>query len=307
MKYFFLLLLFLTCCPQYSLAQNPFQGAAPAERETRDDSFSVSDLMPEWIQKQGRKAMVKIIAWQAQIRQKAGVYARDIRENPWGASFWSFIGLAFAYGVIHALGPGHGKVFVSTYFLSTKAKLRQGLLMGGLMSFLHVLSAVALVLIFYFVTQSGSLSSVDEAEKQMQKISSALIFFIGLFLAWKSIRAISGRAESCKCSEASADNKGMLSLCLAVGMIPCPGAALILFFAISLDIFNAGLIAMLFLAAGLALTTISFALASIFARNILARAATNVTISPRLFHVPALAGALIISFLGATLYFSPGF
>ncbi len=289
-----------------AFAQSPFMTPAKDQDKQKEQSFTPADLVPGWIKDQGQKAMAAIIAWQGQIRQKAGTYARQIRENPWGGAFWSYLGLAFAYGVIHALGPGHGKVFVSTYFLSRKARVSHGILMGSLMSFLHVLSAVVLVTLFYFVLRAGGMSSVDEAGRHMQKISAGLISLVGLFLAWKSLKSVfHGHGQDCACCKKETDKKSMISLCLAVGLVPCPGAALILFFSITLDILPAGMLAMVFLAAGLALTTISFALASLFARNLLARTVTKVSISPRLYHVPALLGAAFITFLGAVLYFNP--
>jgi nickel/cobalt transporter (NicO) family protein len=181
-----------------------------------------------------------------------------------------------------------------------------GILMGSLMSFLHVLSAVVLVVLFYFVFKAGGMGSVEEAGRHMQKISAGLISLVGLFLVWKSLKSIfHGPIEDCACCKGETDNKSMLSLCLAVGLVPCPGAALILFFSITLDILPAGMLAMVFLAAGLALTTIFFALASLFARNLLAGTVTKLSISPRLYHVPALLGAAFITFLGAVLYFNP--
>lgn len=289
-----------------SFAQNPFQ-TPPAQQEKKQPRTDIStNLMPQWLKDHAQKAMATIITRQAQIRQKAGVYAREIRENPWGKAFWSYLGLAFAYGVIHALGPGHGKVFVTTYFLSRKANIKHGVLMGGLMSFMHVLSAVILVFLFYFVLKAGGLGSVDEAGRHLQRISAGLITFVGLFLAWKSLKAIIHKqSDECGCCTSSTDNKSILSLCFAVGLVPCPGAALILFFSISLNILPVGLLAMLFLASGLALTTIGFALASLFARNTLAKIATSTNINPRFYHIPALAGAILISLLGGILFFNP--
>ncbi|MFN2267487.1 MAG: nickel/cobalt transporter [Desulfonatronovibrio sp.] len=291
-----------------SFAQNPFQTPSPQQEKEQSKTDMPSNLMPQWLKDKAQKAMVRIITLQSEIRQKAGVYAREIRENPWGKAFWSYLGLAFAYGVIHALGPGHGKVFVSTYFLSRKANIRHGVLMGGLMSFMHVLSAVVLVFLFYFVLKAGGLGSVDEAGRHLQRISAGLITLVGLFLAWKSLKAIIHKQnDECGCCTSPSDRKGILSLCLAVGLVPCPGAALILFFSITLDILPVGLMAMLFLSSGLALTTIGFALTSLFARNILAKMATSTNINPRLYHIPALTGAIFISLLGAVLFFNPVF
>ena len=34
---------------------------------------------------------------------------------------------SFVYGVLHAAGPGHGKVIISTYLLSHESQLRRGI------------------------------------------------------------------------------------------------------------------------------------------------------------------------------------
>lgn len=299
---FFLLLLF----PQGEVySQSPLM--PPQTEEEKRGSLLSGDILPEWVKHTGQKAMSRIIAWQAQIRRKSAEYAREIRENPWGPAFWSYLGLAFVYGVIHALGPGHGKVFVSTYFLSRKASAGQAILMGAVMSSLHVVSAVVLVLLFYFVVTSGGFGSVDQAGRYLQKISAGLICLVGLFMIWKSGRTIfyGNHNTTCSCATQT-DNKSLLSLALAVGLVPCPGAAMILFFSISLDILFSGMIAMLFLAAGLALTTVSFALVSLFARDIVSKLPTGKwVVNPALYHLPALIGAVCIALIGVVLFFNP--
>jgi len=302
-----LLLSLILFLPWTSFAQSPFQAPPEQPEEKKEHRFQPGDLVPEWIKEKGQATLARIMAWQHQIRQKAAAYARQIREDPWGSAFWSYLGLAFAYGVVHALGPGHGKAFVGTYFLSRKASVKQGLMVGSVMSFLHVLSAIILVMGVYFIFKTGGMGPLDQAEARMQKISAGLIFLVGLFLAWKSGRAmLHGSAGGCGCCSTRADNKSLLSLALAVGLVPCPGAALILFFSITLDIMFAGLVAMVFLAAGLTLVTASFALAALFARNLLAKVTTaGSIISPRLYHLPAMIGAVLISLLGIALYFNP--
>ena len=72
-------------------------------------------------------------------------FARDIRENPFGRAFWLFLLAGFGYGVLHALGPGHGKSFICGYFLSRKGNLLQGLAMGTGSMLAHVASAALMV------------------------------------------------------------------------------------------------------------------------------------------------------------------
>ncbi|TYT75994.1 nickel/cobalt transporter [Desulfobotulus mexicanus] len=291
-----------------AFANSPFQRSAQAAPAEKESSFKPADLLPSWVRDAGSKAMGRILVWQVQLRQKAGGYARQIRENPWGKAFWSYMGLAFAYGVVHALGPGHGKVFVSTWFLSRKGSLAQAITMGGLMGFLHVFSALVLVFILYFVLKAGGPGAMDGAGSQIQKFSAGLIVLVGIFMVWKSFRSMvhgHGEGDNCSCCAPASDSRSFLSLSLAVGMVPCPGAALILFFSISLDILLAGVLAMVFLAAGLSLTTITFGVLSLYVRRAFATMGSGVRVRPLWYQVPVLVGALCITGMGALLFFSP--
>ena len=285
---------------------SPFR-PGPAQKE-EPVSSGVSHLLPAWVRDTGGQVMGRLLLWQAQIRQKAGGYAREIRENPWGSAFWSYMGLAFLYGVVHAFGPGHGKVFVSTYFLSRKGRVAQAFLMGGLMGFFHVFSALVLVLFFYFIMKSGGMASVDGAGRSLQQFSAAMIALVGFFLVWRGIKALfdgeEQGASGCLASS-HADTRSLFSLSLAVGMVPCPGAALILFFSLSLDILLAGVLAMVFLAAGLSFTTSLFALLALFARKAMGHGRSEKRRPPFWHQLPPLAGAVCITLLGIFLFFNP--
>ncbi|MEL7354347.1 MAG: DUF3299 domain-containing protein [Cyanobacteria bacterium P01_A01_bin.116] len=54
--------------------------------------------------------------------------------------------LSFSYGVLHTLGPGHGKAVIVSYFVGQGGSLQRGLLMGGQIAIFHVLSATLLVI-----------------------------------------------------------------------------------------------------------------------------------------------------------------
>src|SRR5215468_8316159 len=55
--------------------------------------------------------------------------------------------VAFAYGVVHGAGPGHGKIVVSSFFVGRRARFATGVAVGVVVSLLQVLSAIAAVLV----------------------------------------------------------------------------------------------------------------------------------------------------------------
>ena len=62
--------------------------------------------------------------------------------------------LAFAFGAVHALGPGHGKTITAAYLVGTEAKTRQAALVGIAVSLMHTGSVLALGFVFLVLARS---------------------------------------------------------------------------------------------------------------------------------------------------------
>jgi nickel/cobalt transporter (NicO) family protein len=281
---------------QPAWAQNPFFGA-PAQEEKSQvvEERSFSGMSPH---------LVRVNALQREFREKMTGYARQIQTSPTGGATISFLALTFAYGVIHALGPGHGKAIVGSYFLSRRGTFRQAILFGNLITFMHVLSATAIVFGLTLIGRNTNIFAVQEAEGGLQSFSYFFIFLIGLFLLFRAAREILAKRKGVeKVDDARADAGSMATLSLSAGLVPCPGAALILLFTLSLDILWAGLVAMIFLGAGMGLTNSLVGVATLGSRNAILRLTST---SPKLFRISysllAVSGALIITLLGLTLF-----
>jgi nickel/cobalt exporter len=245
--------------------------------------------------------------WQKNLRGHLTQVSRDIRENPWGHSFLLFLILSFVYGFIHALGPGHGKSIVFSYFLSRPGRYVHGMLMGNLITFIHVFSAVAIVLGFYFTLKTAGLSSFEDVRGILEKISYAFLMVLGLSLVlYKVYELKAGTLTNVQeYKTAGTDFRHLALVALATGLVPCPGAALILLFTITLDILIPGLIAMVCIALGMGLTTTLFALFSIASRNTIFRVTVR---SQKIFALSSAAlsllGAFAITMIGSLLFFS---
>ena len=53
--------------------------------------------------------------------------------------------LSFLYGVVHAVGPGHGKTIISSYVVANEETVRRGVIISFIAAGLQALTAVALV------------------------------------------------------------------------------------------------------------------------------------------------------------------
>ncbi len=132
-------------------------------------------------------------------------------------------------------------------------------------------------------------------------ISSLLLILIGSLLMVRTLRSRTEPAAQPTFLNQPAGLKGLCSIAATAGLVPCPGAALILLFACSQQLLIPGLLAMLALALGMALTVSLSALATIAARGALLHAlpsSRRAVLAGRIF---GTAGGLIIVTLGLFL------
>ncbi|WP_051822339.1 nickel/cobalt transporter [Desulfonatronum thiodismutans] len=327
-------MLVLLCIGQ-ALAQNPFltppsreRPAAPSvEQPSEDHRPGVEEQVGQAPREDPGRPLARppsagpritppffaeMVALQRDLRQRMTNYARQIQERPLGAATWQLLLLSFFYGVIHALGPGHGKSIVCSYFVSRRGTWRQALLFGNLITATHILSAVVIIVGLSWVLGRANIAAFHSVEGRLESISYALITLIGFFLLGKTLfdwrRASRERPgeEPDECPRSSP--RDIVTLSLATGLMPCPGAALILLFTLSLNVFWAGLMAMIPLALGMGLTASALGLITVGSTNAVLDVSRR---SKRLFAILhrtlACLGALLIIILGASLLLSAGY
>jgi ABC-type nickel/cobalt efflux system permease component RcnA/ABC-type uncharacterized transport system substrate-binding protein len=254
--------------------------------------------------------MSKVRTFQKELTVKLNRVAVDIKGDPFGPAFWMFLGFSFIYGIIHAIGPGHGKTVVCSYFLSNPGSFFSGALMGNVITFVHMGSAVVAVGVAYAVFSSG-MGGFQEASRAIQPASYALLTLMGLFLAGKATRDVfkGGMLAEPSCSihpddvTRSVHIKKVLIVSFVTGLIPCPGAAVILAFSIGLNIFWTGVLALILMAIGMGLTTTLFAWAAVAARGVtLNLSGKNKKLFNWVYAGLSIAGAACIALFGAALF-----
>lgn len=234
----------------------------------------------------------------------------------------AIVAISFLYGVFHAVGPGHGKVVVGSYFITRRARVLHGLAMSGSAALVQSLSAILLVSLLAAVLELGAKQILDEAAT-LEIASYGVITLLGLWMAWGvlSRRACcahageAGHVHGADCQHEHHDHdhdhgpaavpspRGellrVLSTGAAVGLRPCSGAILVLLFTLANDIYPIGIVATFAMGLGVAITVSVVSLGTLgLHRSLSSLGDRHAAVADRLRQGAALAGAAIITLFG---------
>ncbi len=126
--------------------------------------------------------------YQRRIQHSLSTALQDIRSGQGSVALWALLVVCFGYGVVHTLGPGHGKAVVVAYFLDS-ARPRawiEGVFAGGWIAFTHTLAALLLAAGLKAFSAAGLLGTVREV-RNVEIVSYALILVIGCWRLWAGI------------------------------------------------------------------------------------------------------------------------
>ncbi len=130
------------------------------------------------------------MATQAAYNKRLADTIREIRSEPVVATLL-LAALSFAYGIVHAAGPGHGKAVISSYVLANHETARRGIQLAFLSSLFQALSALLLFGILVFVFKATGLTR-KASEDWLERISWALVVLLGAGMLWGQIRRLLG-------------------------------------------------------------------------------------------------------------------
>lgn len=276
-------------------ADNPFVSEKPSKK------LAESIQYPVFVQ----KILSKIAPIQHKLTKRLTKLTLELKNKKSKKTFFIIIFISFIYGMIHALGPGHGKTITFFYFLSKQAEIKKGIIAGNLIAFLHAGSAIIIVLTLYLIIRQSYLTAFEDLGRIIKLISYALIALIGLFL---SIRAFV-RLKKEKTLQGDsitynpADSKSILPIAIAIGIVPCPGAVIILLFSIAMGVLKIGIILTFFMALGMAITISSVGVMTIFTRQgVLKLVSSKNKLRNILQMIIEITSSLLILFLGVILF-----
>ena len=148
-----------------------------------------------------------VFAWvletQQALQQRLAGSVRALKtDNPLAGAF-SLALLSFLYGVVHAVGPGHGKTIISSYVVANEKTARRGIIVSFVAAALQAVTAVALVGIFAVLLNAPGIE-ITAWSNQLETVSYAMIAAVGLWLLLnQSLRFCAGGGASLRCASPS--------------------------------------------------------------------------------------------------------
>lgn len=122
--------------------------------------------------------------WQSHFYRQLTGAVRAWQQDGWAA--WLLLGLSFAYGVFHALGPGHGKAVLTAYVLANRETIRNGALLALLSAFLQAVVAVVLVGVAAGLLNVSGVT-LNRATWWLELGSYFMMVALGLFLVYRHV------------------------------------------------------------------------------------------------------------------------
>jgi len=244
-------------------------------------------------------------------RDMNAAIAAKIREIEDGGSpivLFGLLVLSFAYGALHAAGPGHGKSVVASYMIARPQAWPAGIAVGTLSSLLQGVVSILLVGVLAWIFEIGGLDLMGHATA-VEAVSYGLIILIG---AWLLYGAVTGRAchahghahspdHACDGHRHGGGGRTTLGLILAAGITPCASAIIVLLFALAQDALALGIGATVAMSLGMGVTVSAVALLSIFGRKAVAAAAGHGRAALLVERGLSTAGALLVIGFAGTL------
>jgi nickel/cobalt exporter len=211
--------------------------------------------------------------------------------------------LAFGFGAVHALGPGHGKTITAAYLVGQQARARQAAVVGAAVALMHTASVLALGLVVFVLARSFP---ADRVYPWLTLGTGVVALALGAGLLAARVRAhrAAGEAwhghahphgvghshpEHSRQALRPVSGRGLVALAVAGGILPSPTAFVVLTGSVAAHRVGYGLALILAFSVGLAASLMMVGLLALRARTAVSRnlAARWMTLIP-------IASALVI-------------
>ncbi|WP_367165168.1 nickel/cobalt transporter [Kosakonia cowanii] len=236
-----------------------------------------------WLWQAWPQVVMRSALWQREVNIQMSTLLKAVAENPTRAG-GTLLLFSFVYGVLHALGPGHGKVVITTWLATHPSKLKPAIGLTLASSLLQGLVAILLVVVVLSLLALPA-RQLHLSGYWLEKGSYLLVGVLGLLLCWRALKRLRQllqapkfRAftphhvhhDNCGCGhqhlptqsqlQNGGDWRARLVIVLSMGMRPCSGAIMVLLFSKVIGVFAWGVASALAMAAGTSLTISGLAL-----------------------------------------------
>jgi len=232
----------------------------------------------------------QLTLWQYELNRYIATTIKSIDNDHSIISIVTILGIAFLYGLVHAIGPGHGKALVALYFTSNKSNYKKAFKMGYLISIIHAISALIFTFGIFFIIKRMFRQNFNELSHITMLISAVMIMLVGLYLIYEAYKD-KGKIEK----KVKTKNKSELAVAFSAGVVPCPGVMTIVLFNIVLGNYILGIMSAIAMSIGMGLT---ISLAGIFSIAINKK---STTLLDKKTYILEMIGGFLILLLGSFL------
>ncbi|GEM_PF-1861266 len=234
--------------------------------------------------------------------------------------FLTLIGVALGYGVVHALGPGHGKALVAAFLMRGNSRPLHAVGLSLVVTATHTGTAILLAAGVQLMKSSMQGREFQEAGQAWIGLGSGVLvagigLFPVLFLAFRVLRearrqgslhegfraAVSENASAGAVTEEEITIARVGRWGVAAGLVPCPASIVIMLFAIAAGVFWIGLVAVMALALGLSFVLLIIGLSVVYSRKGLLKRLEGSRWASRLQGALGVGGVLLVIGLGLLL------
>ncbi|MBI3445918.1 MAG: ABC transporter [Magnetospirillum sp.] len=271
-----------------------------------------------------------VVAWgfalQRQLNGEMRQHLQTMKETGSWEPALGILLAAFLYGIFHAVGPGHGKVVISGWFATRRARIVHGLAASLIAAMVQAASAIAVVGALA-VLMSLAPRDVMNGAAWLETGSFAMIVVIGGLMTW---RTLTGKGcghdhghghghghehhhhhggECCgghhhhpvPPRNETAERNALFGIAAAVGFRPCSGAILVLLFTFANGLVVVGMLATFAMGLGVAITVAAIGLGALGLNRLVERGFGQTSWGGKLRTGLALAGSLAITLMGLVL------
>ena len=278
----------------------------------------VAPAEPEKPAEESRAILTVIAEEQKVLREKLTTAISAMKRGDWDA-IWKFLAICLVYGMLHALGPGHGKSIVVGYFIARRGRWRQGVALGAGITVTHTMSAVLLLLILYAIFKATVFTAFETGRIGIERASYALVMLTGVLLVVLGIKDFITQRKQAKiaakggavardgeCAESKlppiARWREILGVAAVTGIVPCPAVALIVLFCLLNSMVALSLLGAFVICIGMTITNVAFGIAAVAFRKGIDKGSAHTRIATKIYTVATLAGGVIIFISGLLLF-----